>query len=738
MRRKCEKCKQSISADDFICPHCGTIVGDPVSYAAIVNAKVVNGGKKRSRFIVPSVIMLALILLVGAGILFVKSFFDANIDSTTGQISTSTTTTPTITESTLPLVTYSVHISASDKTDLTGTIAHVYNDGHLVYSGQLQKNGKVQFVLPKSNGYYIQLTGLPVQYTVHYENERFFFINFSETLQIVLEPKPVPYTLKVVDSKGDPISGVGIRFNSSGHPSQDAVTDENGCCVFTATYGVGIHSCNFTFVPNGYVLPETYFYLRPEKLDFTFDLQTYAEAGIHKDKVYTVRVVDENGEPITGVSLLVYDVDDGTSIYRGTTNMEGCFSFVGKFDAVHNVSIQKNADYYGVNFTFEKDTQELIIQLDHKAPGTKYTYTVKFTAFVDTHMVPVAGVQIGYWHPDSGELEHYTSDENGIVTFETITADPAAVQFKITYFPDGYCVDGPADWDYGFDAYRRSTSIMLDYDGKANYTFFLQDDAGAPVVDSGLMLLDDGHPLNLLVTDKEGMGTFRYFPNWEPQIELSYLNAEYQNYVIEHIEFGEGHQIYITIAPMNAEYTYTVSFVNQDTGEPVSGVQIGVDQFNGSYEYYTSDENGVITFLSAEPNPFDVYFHVSDCPDNLTTVYENYYSYHFQSYDRSCTVYLKNDGKLSYHIYLKDHEGSSVAYALLVIYQDDVGQFVEINGEGLGTIRLSGELNLKKSDIILAEMPEGYKHYIVDKIEYGEDRCIYITICPDNRQASEE
>lgn len=738
MSRKCDKCKQKILADDFICPRCGTIIGDPVSYAAIANANAVKIGKKCPRLIVLSILILALILSVGVGISFVSIYSDPNIDSTTGQNSPSTTTAPIITESTLPLVTYSVQISASDKTDLTGTVAHVYDDGQIVYSGQLQKNGKVQFVLPKSNGYYIQLTGLPVQYAVHYETERFYFINFFESMQIVLEPKPVPYTLTVVDSKGDPISGVGIRFNSSGHPSQDAVTDENGSCVFTATYGVGIHSCNFTFVPNGYVLPETYFYLQPEKLDFTVDLQTYDEAGIHQDKVYTVRVVDENGEPITGVSLLAYDVDDRTSIYRGTTNMEGCFSFVGKFDAVHNVNIQKNADYYGVNFTFEKDTQELIIQLDHKAPGTKYTYTVEFVSFVDTRVVPVAGVQIGYWHPDSGELEHYTSDENGIVTFETIAADPATVQFKITDLPDGYYIDGPSDWDYGFDAYLRSTSIMLDYDGKVNYTFFLQDEAGAPVVDSGIMIFDDGHPLNLLVTDKEGMGTYRYFPNWEPQIEISYLSAEYQNCAIKHIEFGEGHQIYITIAPTIVEYTYTVSFVNQDTGEPVCGVQIGVDRFNGSYEYYTSDENGMVTFLSAEPNPFDVYFYVSDCPDHLTTIYEAYYTYNFQSYDRSCTVYLKSDERLPYRIYLRNHEGSTVAYALLVIYQDDVGQFVEINDEGFGTIRLSGEPNLKKSDIILAEMPEGYEHYIVDKIEYGEDRCIYITICPDDRQVSEE
>lgn len=730
---KCARCKKVITSDDFICPHCGLILGDPVSYATAVNQKRVGEQKRRFswRWMLSALLVLVLAAAVGIGAYFVRRQ-QAGMTGTTSP----STTVPAPTQTTAPLTVYTVQVRTEKKSELDGTCIHIYSGDQELYSSQVGSEGTATFVLPESDGYTVKLTQLPIQYQVNYEDVFFSFEDGQQDLLVYLEDKPVPLTIKFVNSSGEPIPGVGLIFYSSGEEEQQQVSDASGCCTFLTKYGDGnqmTHSAYITFVPNGYYVRTPNFGFHKDRLEFEIELLTYAEVGIDPNDVYTVRVVDEYGEPASNISLSVSgidaDSDAPTGVYfSGVTNMEGCFCFVSGGKLQWKVKILDNVDYYGTVFSFEEGSHELLLELDlHRDPGEKFTYTISFMDFSDQ---PIPGVGIAVPSTlDGGEVEYYTSDENGVITFQSTESNPSMIQFYINAVPDGYYTNRPDQALYSFGRYERSTFIRLHYDGMVNYTIFVYDDAGLPVPNAELYLPEND---SYFITDEQGQVSFRMSPDWDNEIMLSYLTPNYKDYIVDTIEYGEKYCVYITIALPSEKYTYEVQFKDQETGIAVPGVQIAVkdDYFSNDAQFYTADENGLITFESYRSDPMTVYFYVTSCPDDYINVLGEYNQYSFRSDTRELTVSMRYDGKLAYKVYLKDHEGMPVPYTRFSFKLDGGYYDVSTDDQGFGTFRIYPYENYRMEKVSLYNYPDKYENYVVAKVEYGEDRCIYITIEP--------
>lgn len=545
MKLKCAKCLKVIPDDAFICPHCGSIIGDDVSYAAA--AKRHHGrGNMFCRRKFWSVCVLLLCVLLSAGAYFLlrdKPQIDA-----TQPIVTPPQTTP---QTTAPLGVYTVQLRTGNKTDLTGAVIHVYLDDALIYSSQVGKDGIATFILPQSEGYYIRLTELPVQYQVHYDDAMFPFTPGQQELLVTLEEKPVPYTIRVVNSAGEPLAGTGLVFYSSGNEAQESVTDETGCCVFMAEYGVGTNGATLQFVPTGYYCNSTsYISFRKDSLEHEIRLLTHEEMGIPAEKVYTVRVVDEFGEPVPSMCLFIAGMKNATEGYYsmyGYTNLDGVFTFVGTEDVQHSVLFPNSVDYFEAVFEFAAGSRELEIQLELlKPPGTMYTYTVHFW---DDHVSPIAGVQIAVPNPEyQGGYQYYTSDERGQISFESFEADPSKVIFHVTAVPDGYYLQHQKE-SISFHRFMRETYLILIEDGLVEYTVIVSDHEGNHVPNAEISIWMDSKCCARMRTDDLGTATFRKEAEFSyNNLCADYLPDPYRNYVIYHIE-SDGRVIRVTIAP---------------------------------------------------------------------------------------------------------------------------------------------------------------------------------------------
>ncbi len=738
MAERCLRCRKKVKSDDFLCPNCGAILGDPVSYAKPSSWIEPAKRKLTLRFVLTSVAAIGVIAVLVAALWMLVPYFRQHVMAdliNPGQ------TVPGPTQPTAPLAVYTVSVQTGSKSSLKGTCIHIMNGESELYSSRLGDDGVATFVLPQSDGYSIRFTDLPIQYQYHYGDSVFSFDSGAYALSLVLEDKPVPYTIKIVNSAGQPLSGTGLIFYKSSQEPQFGITDEDGICEFVAGYGVGSSSVSVAFAPNGY-MANVNFTFGSGQLDFTFQLSSLQEAGFAEHEQYTIRVVDNHGTPVVNQSIVIISTgQDVATVITGYTNQDGCYTF-GSLDEAgytrHVVRIQNNPDYLEVEFPFEPESRELVIQLDlHPDPDAEYTYTVRF---VDQNGAPVPGVTIAVSHAYTSSTIPYTSDENGQIVFHTKESDPTLISFTVESCPQGYTEYVSTNGSHTFKKNSRQLNLSLHYDGLVNYTLILRDDTGKPVANNQLTLIDKWVTIGSLMTDEQGMARYRHEPEWDLYIKFEALEKQYEQYLIDYIEFGDDHCIYITIAPPKSEYAYTVTFQDQVTCAPVSGVQICVDNFHGGFDYYTSDEKGMITFTSTEADPSMVYFRVTDTPDHYTTDYETYFLYNFQSYERSCVVYMEYDKKVVYEVYVIDQEGAPVGPTCLIVWMDEtLSILVEVNREGYATIRHPDDPSYRICDISILELPiEGNIPCAVQSIEYQGERCIYVTVCLDEYAIPEE
>ncbi len=527
MADRCLRCRKKVNSDDFLCPNCGAILGDPISYAKIAGAKEPIKGKLSLRVIVAAVTAMVLLALVVGAAWVLYPYIRENFHLGAG---IPNQPVPEATQSTAPLAVYTVSVKTENKTKLTGTCIHIMQGETELYSSRIREDGVATFVLPQSDDYSIRFTDLPFQYEYHYKDAVYSFEPGTDSLAVVLVEKPVPYSIKILNSAGEPLPGTGLIFYRSSQGAQFGVTDENGICEFLTNYGVGSCSVKVTFAPNGYVSGD-YFTFVSDKLDFTFELQSFQEMGVAEQEIFTVRVVDEYGAPVTNQAIVATSSGGslGTNTSMGYTNMDGCYMFIAAEEigyTRHVVKIQNNPDYFETEFEFEPGSNELVIQLDlHKDSGEEYAYKVRF---VDQFGDPVPGVTISVSVTNQSLQKSYTSDEDGMITFFEQESDPTLISFTVVSCPSLYSTEETSDTRYSFNKNGRMLQMTLTYKGRTDFTVRVLDDQGNPVPGVELWISQS----IIGTTDENGICIFHLFANQYYQISVTRYPPSHNNYMI--------------------------------------------------------------------------------------------------------------------------------------------------------------------------------------------------------------
>lgn len=452
MKNRCPKCKQKLQGGEFLCPRCGHILGQAVCSAPKQKRKI----PWRQIFRVLGLILLIAAILAAA---WGVNRLAAYLDPTDPTLPTPGPTEPATTAA--PLISYHVNLSADTKYWISGITVHFCKDGKELYSGQVESDGKITFVAPRGEGYYIRLSNLFPSQVFHYGNLEIPFPEGSNLLTFHMENKDIDYTVRVVNSKGQPVPDVKVGYvPHSGQQIQYAITGSDGLCVFTAAYDPDA-TCSIVSIPNEYVMLEYDSLFEMGSFETVVMLQTYEECNIDAEHIFTVNFRDEYGQPVKDLYVILYgqkgdDASTWESLYY-VTNKQGSFTFAGYPEYTYKIHIPNNPDYFGKRFTIEPGTHELNVELYLHTPLPEYTYSVKLQ---NQNGEPIEGVRIAV--PIGEKLVYYTSDQEGLVTFQSEHWDPQEVYFMIASTPAGYGYGSDGEiLKYSFPANRRDMVITL-------------------------------------------------------------------------------------------------------------------------------------------------------------------------------------------------------------------------------------------------------------------------------------
>lgn len=477
MARKCEQCKSKISDLDFLCPHCGAILGEGTK-------KTSAPRREKKKFVIPS----GIFAWIGSICMVAALFFGVwmLLDRTSGFESDG------MTQTTAPLAVYELQIKNSTNRSMEGVMIDVYRGDELVYSCLSGDYGKASFVLPELDGYYVKLSNLSVPYCYIYQETQFFFPEGQRQLQLVLRQEKVPYTITVVNDAGEPVPGVAF--------SSDGITDEQGKYTFYALYDQEVVSTRIWYVPTGYLSTSQIVRFPGDSFEMEVVLQRLENVELADDQqIYTLKTIDEYGDPLVGQEINIIENAPGLSnTYRFTTNTDGLVTFIGARKTQYIAHIPGNPDYYGVYFPYEEGSIHQTIQLEvHK---TEYTYTINFE---DQFGEGVPGVRVIV--SDNSVVQEYTSDSDGVITFVSSEYEPAGVAFQIVSVPENYrLAHEEILGTYSFYGGRSKTIELLNL-GEVEYNVTVLDEYGDPIAGAELKIwVDQSTTFIYVKTDENG------------------------------------------------------------------------------------------------------------------------------------------------------------------------------------------------------------------------------------------
>ncbi len=528
MEVKCTRCRQKISSDDFLCPHCGAIIGQTA--AGTVGPRS-HEGRKPWRKAVIALLAVAVMCAVGTGIWLLA---ERLMDGPPAPRPTTTSTEP----ATAPLRVYTVTVTVENGGSLSGTLAHVYLDGVEVYNAELSSSGVVTFILPENDGYSIRFSQLPVAFQYNYGDVEYTFSAGERWLEISLIDQPVPYVVTVVNSAGEPIPDVGVNFSSNMDETQLQLTDEQGQCTFMSMYAIGKHWATVRFVPNGYVEMQHSVGFRNDSLEVRLVLQTWEEAGEDPETVHTVRVLDENDQPASGVSLYLQYMDNDSwlpvDVISGVTNQDGCYSFAWSQDGgSYSIQVKGRIDSGELRFVMQEDERELVIQLPPEPEHYTHTVTIR-----DQFGEPVQRALIVILTQEGAFGESFLTGENGQISFTTAEKDPSQVRFCLYNVPDNYnsAINGT---HYSFPSHTRDMELMIAFTGKVDYTVKLLDEDGNPVVGAKVQMAGI-HNSRTATTDSQGNAVFTLPAEDEYQVVVVWLPSAYKHLAFQTVYMPSG------------------------------------------------------------------------------------------------------------------------------------------------------------------------------------------------------
>lgn len=498
MHKQCQKCRKKVSDELFICPHCGAILGEPVR-KALPAAKVHKERKTRRSISLPWLgPVLMIFVIVSMALILPKYLKDL----------TQTTPTDPTKQTVGPMVTYSVQVKVSNRSTLQGVLIEIYLGDRMIDCCVTGLNGKASFTLPEGDDYRLKLCDLPVEYRMNYGDSYFPIPEGQQDFVIALEDKPVSYVVKVVNQAGEPLPGTCLYFHKDSG-AVTGVTDENGSCTFEAPYRVIGYGVTFKYLTTGYVTDGREYRFDEESNELVIPLTAIEDTVSDGEEVYTLRVVDEYGQPVS--DTMVFAVADDpyapitgsyVTVSNGILNLDGQFVFVGEKDWKYSISLPQLPDYSEALFSFEEGSNELLIELDLERE--EYTYTVYV---LDQHGEPYPGFKIFCEGPSGMSLEDicYVSDENGVITFTSSESDPTKVVLYTLDVTNGWIDRRVYHFQYNT---RKQTVNVYDPEKAFVYTVEILDQNQQPVVGAVVELIDSKGETYHAESDQDGLYMF--------------------------------------------------------------------------------------------------------------------------------------------------------------------------------------------------------------------------------------
>lgn len=576
MNKKCTRCKQVISADDFLCPHCGAIQGEAPAHP--ISAMNETKRPPLSRMLPWICAAFAVVVILFAGIMLWNGYQNALPPTTTS-------TQPHPTQTTAPLVAYEVQIKNAANRVIQDVHIDVYLGSEIVYSCDAGQQGKATFILPQSDGYHLKLSNLPVPYSYTYADLQFFFPDGQQALKLVLEKKDVPYTVKVVNEAGEPIKDVLIDFGV-----EHLLTDQNGICTHYQEFQYSGRSVRVLSAPTGYYSTPVLVRFLNDSIEVEIILQKVEDVVLADGlQFYTLSIVDEFGDPVAGQCFGYTTRDDFHMLeFSFYTNAEGFAVFAAPAEKNISIGIVERPDYYGMLYPYEDGSTHQQIQL--KLHETEFTYSIGFGTADEQ---PVPGVQIQLFYSNSDNRLQLTSDENGMIVFQSTEANPENILFDILSIPDGYVLTDPLDGPYSFPASSRTTAVLLD----TQPTITLVDELGQPIAGAQLRLRDpfDFFEEQTATTNENGQCVFELPADWTLLVEIISLPEGY-----DHLFFVskpvDGTQREFIIEPDAVRKTYHV-YLKDSEGNPVPNTFLRLYLHNGDLYTITTDNQGYGQFF---------------------------------------------------------------------------------------------------------------------------------------------
>lgn len=527
MSKQCQKCQEHVSDDSFICPHCGAILGDtmyiPKAVPVATEETEPKPEKRRGRAATYLFLSVIVILLVALLILMLpKVLYSADDGSKSA-------TTGVTQQTNGPLTTYNLQLLSSDRSSMRGIKIQVLLGDEVVYTGITAQYGKASFTLPESDDYTIRLMDLPMKFQHHYEGSTFAFEKGSQDLQITLEYLPIPYRVKVVNEDDSPLEGVKLTFQ--GVEQQVEWTDEHGYATFYAKWidlEIG-YRVLATSAPVGYAANSSLgYYFTNGETELMIVMGSLKSQLREGERVYTVRYVDENGDPVPDQFVLACNTDaldsyTGPSsdaiIARGNTNADGFFSFIGREDQIHYMLLRDQPDYCEIFYSFEENAEYLEVHLDLNRKS--YTYTVYV---VDQFGEPYENAELYYHDPflSVTQAGPYYTDENGMFTFESACSEPTLLSVFVS--------TGNFVTSASFAYNSRKLTIEVNIQSDITFTVRVIDYDGAPVVGACVEMSNLFFNFYVQgVTNEEGYCEFVLPGAWDYTAKLISLPHGYVN-----------------------------------------------------------------------------------------------------------------------------------------------------------------------------------------------------------------
>lgn len=447
---------------------------------------------------------------------------------------------------------------------LNGVEAQTDDQGYVVYSDLV------------AGTYQYDLVGLPESYVGAASASLEYDPTTGDANQIISVEKAVDTAdilFSVKDQNGGPVVGVGILFGD-----RLLSTDQNGQ-VSVMDLSLANYTYQVTEIPQGYSGD-----MEAKSLDLTEKDQLLEQEIIlnqaAQTSTLTIQVLDQNQEPVTGVSLSI----DGESIVA--TDDQGQIQVSDLTLGSHTYQVTElPADYQG---------DQTVQSVELSADGTKVSiqlqkqiYQSVTLTFVDQFDQPVKGASVTL------DGQAMTTDDQGQVVFEKIPSGDRT--FQVSNLGDKFQASYEGVVSVPSDTALEQTISLERTVAPAKATIQVVNQDQDPII--GAVIQFGGLTGT---TDERGQVVFS---------ELSIGNYYYQ--VIEapqgvHLtgeeiraEIGEG-QEYTGSMTLQEDKIGSAHFTLLDAaGNPIKGVTITLNQAK-----VTTDDQGQAIFADLEPGNY--------------------------------------------------------------------------------------------------------------------------------------